>query len=332
MTLTTYPMDDIRYFADDAALFHCTRSTGIYAGDDFSATVSGEDNTVIIKPGIAWMRVNRFKGLVSALKQEAAVEMGTPDSVNPRIDRIVLQYDANRNDTQLAVKKGSPSSNPIPPERVMTDALYEIHLFEVRREPGVAAVTAKDIQDLRLDADLCGLMADSVTSVDTTAINAQVEALIEQLRDEIEQVIAGVIPDDSVTTPKIKEKAVTPVKLDRSYAELDAIGKVAPAESSAAVASYHGSTTLALSNAGRLILMDGADAQTVTIPTNAAVEFPIGTEIEVVWWGTGSVTFAPAEGVTIRSLDNKLSIAGQFGAAALKKLDIDIWLIAGALE
>lgn len=341
MALITYPLDETDYTADGAALFHCTRNTGIYAGEDFSASVSGADNTVTIKPGIAWMRVNRFRGLVSALKQDTDIDMGLPDSVYPRLDRIILQYDANKNDIQLTVKSGSPSGNPLPPERAMSDVLYEIHLYEVRREPGAVSITAANIKDLRLDADCCGLMADSVTSVDTAAINTQVDALIEQLQAAIDQTLAGAVPDSSVSTAKLQNeavteekiapKAVTPAKLDRTYAELDAAGKVTPAQVSSAAISYQGNRTLVLSDAGRLILMVGADAQTVTIPTDTAVAFPVGTEIEVVRWGAGSVTFAPATGVVIASLDNALSIAGQFGVAALKKLDASTWFIAGAL-
>lgn len=184
MTLITYPLDDTGYTADDAALFHCTRTTGIHAGDDFSMSVSGADNIINIKPGIAWMRVNRFKGLVSAMKQETDIDMGLPDPAYPRIDRIILQYDANKNDIQLIAKKGSPSSNPLPPERVMSDALYEIHLYEVRREAGAVSITAMNITDLRLDKDCCGLMADSVTEVDTAAINAQINSFLETSQAE----------------------------------------------------------------------------------------------------------------------------------------------------
>lgn len=191
MAMQTYPLDDIDYSGDDAALFHCTRTTGIYGEDDFSFSVTGADNIVKLEPGLAWMRISRFKGLVTALKQETDVDMGLPDSVYPRIDRVILQFDANRNDTQVVVKKGSPASSPRPPERSTTEALYEIHLLEVRREPGAVSITAKDVQDLRLDPESCGLMVESVSKVDTSAINTQAMALIADLREEIQNVKDG---------------------------------------------------------------------------------------------------------------------------------------------
>lgn len=191
MAIITYPLDNVDYLGDDAAIFHCTRTTGIYAGDDFSFSVNGADNIVTVQPGLAWMRVNRFKGLVAAMKLETNVDMGLPDPVYPRIDRVILQYDANKNDTEIVVKSGSPSSNPRPPVRSMTEALYEIHLLEVRREPGAVSITAKDVTDLRLDKSCCGLMAESVTEVDTEAINNQFQALLQTIEQELSDIEAG---------------------------------------------------------------------------------------------------------------------------------------------
>ena len=190
MTLITYPLDDCDYSADDAALFHCTRTSGIFASDDFSFSVSGADNTVRVSPGIAWMRINKFKGLVAALKNEVSVDLGLPDSVYPRIDRVVLQYNANTRDTTVVVKRGVPRSNPLPPERSAEEALYELHLLEVLRKPAAASVKPENVTDLRFDSSCCGLMADSVTKVDTSAINAQVMALVNELRTKLSEVEA----------------------------------------------------------------------------------------------------------------------------------------------
>lgn len=190
MTLTTYPLDDCDYSADDAALFHCTRTSGIFASDDFSFSVSGADNTVRIGPGIAWMRINKFKGLVAALKNEVSIDLGLPDSVYSRIDRVVLQYNANTRDTTVVVKSGVPRSNPLPPDRSTEEALYELHLLEVLRKPAAASVKPENVTDLRFDSSCCGLMADSVTNVDTSAINAQVMALVNELRTKLGEVEA----------------------------------------------------------------------------------------------------------------------------------------------
>lgn len=185
MALRTYPLNSMNYAADDAELFHCTRSSGIYANDDFAYSVTGADNTITIGTGIAWIRNSKFSGKVVALKTAAALSMGVADSIYPRIDAVVIQFDANKNTTDVVVKQGTAANNPTAPAVSRTEALYELHLYHVRREAGAVSVTAADITDLRLSSQYCGLMADSVTSIDTDAINAQAMALIERLHQEI---------------------------------------------------------------------------------------------------------------------------------------------------
>lgn len=188
MVLETYPLDNVDYSAEDAELFHCTRSSGIYANDDFDYSVTGADNTITIGVGLGWIRNSRFSGKVVALKAATTLDMGLPDAVYPRIDAVVIQFDANKNGTEIVVKHGAAANAPAAPAVSKTESLYELHLLHVRREPGAAAVFVSNITDLRLDPNYCGLMADSVTQINTAAISAQISALIESLRQEIQAV------------------------------------------------------------------------------------------------------------------------------------------------
>ncbi|MBQ3089510.1 MAG: hypothetical protein IJD21_02995 [Oscillospiraceae bacterium] len=201
MAIVTYPLNQIDYTAEDAELYCCTRASGIYAGDDFSCSVTGADNTVTIAPGLAWIRNSRFSGKVAALKSAMALELSLPDSVWPRIDAVVLRFDANSNRTELIVKTGVAASNPAAPQLSRTTAIYELCLFEIYRNPGSTVVTSADVTDRRLSAEHCGLMADAVTRVDTDAISAQLYALIDQLRAEI----AGV-HDGSAFAPSVSHQ------------------------------------------------------------------------------------------------------------------------------
>ena len=191
MAIITYPLNNILYSAEDAELYNSTRGSGIYAKDSFGCSVTGQDNVITIGTGIGWIKNGDFSGKVIAQKEAAALDMGVADAVYPRIDAVVLQFSMLNNATVLIAKQGTPASVPLPPEVTRTESIYELHLFHVERPAGAVAITESDITDMRLSAEHCGLMADSVTSIDTTAIAAQVRGLIERLEDEIRGVEAG---------------------------------------------------------------------------------------------------------------------------------------------
>lgn len=121
---------------------------------------------------------------------------------------------------------------------------------------------------------------------------------------------------------------VVPATLD-DYATLDSNNKVTASQTSAERLSFASSKTVTLSDAGTLQQVNGTSAVTVTIPTNASVAFPIGTEIEILRNGTGDVTIAAASGVTITCSETARTIADQYTSVVLKKLGTDSWLLQG---
>lgn len=169
MSMVTYPLNNIEYTAEDAELFHSTRTSGVYATDSFDYSVTGADNSIVIGTGIAWIKNRQFSGKVVAQKEPMSLDMGLPDPTYPRIDAVVIQFNSNKNATEIVVKNGAASSFPIAPEVVRTESLYELHLYHVRREAGSLSISAPNITDLRNNYAYCGLMSDSITqAVDST--------------------------------------------------------------------------------------------------------------------------------------------------------------------
>ena len=113
------------------------------------------------------------------------------------------------------------------------------------------------------------------------------------------------------------------------YATLDSNNKVTASQTSAERLAFASSKTVTLSDAGTLQQVNGTSAVTVTIPTNASVAFPIGTEIEILRNGTGDVTIAAASGVTITCSETARTIADQYTSVVLKKLGTNSWLLQG---
>lgn len=92
-----------------------------------------------------------------------------------------------------------------------------------------------------------------------------------------------------------------------------------------------GSTTLTIDHVGKVLLVNSGNAVTITIPTFASKEIPVGSMLTVTGLGTGTVTFAAASGVTIQSKEGALSIDGQYGGVSLYHSSQDVWIIWGAL-
>lgn len=88
------------------------------------------------------------------------------------------------------------------------------------------------------------------------------------------------------------------------------------------------SYTLVLSDVAKVISLTNAAAITLTIPTNASVAFPIGTQILLYQGGAGQVTVSGA-GVTIRSQGTRTKLSGQYAVGGLLKLATDEWVIFG---
>lgn len=89
------------------------------------------------------------------------------------------------------------------------------------------------------------------------------------------------------------------------------------------------SYTLVLGDAHNYVEMDNSSANTLTVPTNASVAFPVGTEIRVTQLGTGQTTISGAVGVTIRTQGGKNKTAGQYSVATLFKRTTNEWYLYG---
>ena len=89
-------------------------------------------------------------------------------------------------------------------------------------------------------------------------------------------------------------------------------------------------TLSALTERDSLIEMGKATAQTVTIPTNASVAYPVGTSIDILQTGAGQVTIAGAGGVTVNSTPG-LKLRTQWSSATLFKRAENTWVVFGDL-
>lgn len=95
--------------------------------------------------------------------------------------------------------------------------------------------------------------------------------------------------------------------------------------------TYTASTVLALGDAGPFVRMNTAGANSVTIPTNAAVAFPLYTRVDGGQYGAGQTTIVPDVGVTLRTVGAKTKTAAQYSAWSLLKIGTNEWWLFGDL-
>ena len=84
--------------------------------------------------------------------------------------------------------------------------------------------------------------------------------------------------------------------------------------------------TLTAGDAGNVVEMDVASANTVTVPPNSAVAYPVGTLIRVTQIGAGVTTIAAGSGVTILSPFG-LILPAQNATVELRKRATDEWVL-----
>lgn len=95
----------------------------------------------------------------------------------------------------------------------------------------------------------------------------------------------------------------------------------------AKTASY---TLGALTERDSLIEVSSSSATTITIPTDATLNFPVGTSLDILQTSTGQVTIAGAGGVTVNATPG-LKLRTQWSSATLFKRAANTWVVYGDL-
>lgn len=92
--------------------------------------------------------------------------------------------------------------------------------------------------------------------------------------------------------------------------------------------------TFVLGDNGKLVTASNASAQTYSVPTNASVAYPVGTQINIIQIGAGQVTIqAVTAGTTTIASTGASAIApklrAQYSSATLIKAATDLWYVMG---
>lgn len=92
------------------------------------------------------------------------------------------------------------------------------------------------------------------------------------------------------------------------------------------------SRPLVLTDRDKILQTTEATATTLTIPTNADVAFPIGTQIMLTQFSTGQLDVVGDTGVTVYSANGYLKANVQYSGLSLVKKETNGWYLFGDLK
>ena len=182
--IVLYPANGYDFDAADVAAYLAGLTSGVFSGaEDFPVTAAG-GLTVTVGAGRGWVHPSRFTGYSITKREADTLALPLADPSLPRIDRIVMRYDAGARAASLQVLQGTASSTPTAPAISRTELTYDLCLAEIARPAGSTSISTGQITDTRLDEALCGLVRDGVTGIPTDELLAAAKERINALEEK----------------------------------------------------------------------------------------------------------------------------------------------------
>lgn len=182
--IVLYPANGFDFDAADVAAYLAARASGVFSSaEDFPVTAAG-GLKVTVGAGRGWVHPSRFTGYSITKREADTLTMPLADPSLPRIDRIVMRYDAGARAASLQVLQGTASSTPTAPAISRTELIYDLCLAEITRPAGSTSISTGQITDTRLDEALCGIVRDGVTGIPTDELLAAAKERINALEEK----------------------------------------------------------------------------------------------------------------------------------------------------
>ena len=173
--------DRVYLAAQFAAYFASFIGNGVYAEH------SNQLQVVAMPTPQMQVGVEKGQGWINGYWYENTDTMHLPievaDGVLNRIDSIVLRLGFAERNMWLMVKKGTPAVNPTVPEVTRTADYYDLQLATVSIPASSIRITQAQIQDTRMNQDVCGWVTGVVKQLDTTTLFNQFETYFQEFKE-----------------------------------------------------------------------------------------------------------------------------------------------------
>lgn len=271
--IVLYPANGYDFDAADVAAYLAGLTSGVFSSaEDFPVTAAG-GLKVTVGAGRGWVHPSRFTGYSITKREADTLTMPLADPSLPRIDCIVMRYDAGARAASLQVLQGTASSTPTAPAISRTELIYDLCLAEITRPAGSTNITTGQITDTRLDEALCGIVRDGVTGIPTEELIASARERINALEETASA--AAKEADASKTAAAQSEANAEVYKEAAATSERNAAGSASASAGSAAAAARSksaaaGSATAAAGSASEAAGSAGSAKQDADRATEAA--------------------------------------------------------------
>lgn len=233
--IVLYPANGYDFDAADVAAYLAGLTSGVFSSaEDFPVTAAG-GLKVTVGAGRGWVHPSRFTGYSITKREADTLTMPLADPSLPRIDCIVMRYDAGARAASLQVLQGTASSTPTAPAISRTELIYDLCLAEITRPAGSTNITTGQITDTRLDEALCGIVRDGVTGIPTEELIASARERINALEETASA--AAKEADASKTAAAQSEANAEAYKKAAATSERNAAGSASASAGSAAAAA-----------------------------------------------------------------------------------------------
>lgn len=152
-------------------------TSGVFNGN--LQVTANDDMSVTIDSGYC-----NIKGKTRHFVVETKLDLEVASGTLNRIDSVVLRRDDTKRNIYITIVTGGNTANPIAPELVRNNAVYDLKLAEIYIKAGAIKVTQTDVTDCRMDATVCGWVASTVKEIDFEQITAQFKSYIDGYKKE----------------------------------------------------------------------------------------------------------------------------------------------------
>lgn len=183
----SFPFNSINrdrlYSADDWRSYFATLiGNGVFPNPSTGLHIISNNNmTISILEGKGYIN-----GAIYHNTDNLILPIDPADGTLNRIDRIVMRFDTLDRIIKCKVKKGTFATNPVAPTLQRDADAYELCIAEIRIDKGITSILQSKITDTRLNSELCGIVTQTVKTIDTTTLFKKLEAYIDERGQDVD--------------------------------------------------------------------------------------------------------------------------------------------------